>query len=87
MKQSPSKAPAITRVCFGRPTKFPNTHFGACSPANPAFVLKMVFQILEPKVLTLITPEPLSITTGWLAITASKLVELMLHRQLNDEFI
>ena len=38
MKWSPSNAPAITRTCFGRPTKFRNIHFGIVSPAKPALI-------------------------------------------------
>ena len=67
MKQSPSSAPAMTRVCFGRPTKLPKTHLGDCSPAKPAFT----------------TPEPLSITTGWLVMTASKLVVVVIFTCCN----
>src|ERR1700712_571210 len=36
MKMSPSSAPAMARMCFGRPTNEGKKHFGRSSPANPA---------------------------------------------------
>lgn len=53
IKVSPSIAPCIIFKCLGRETQFRKLHFGISSPAKPA----------------LITPDPLSITIGWFAMT------------------
>lgn len=38
IKKSPSRAPAITRICLGRPTRLRNIHLGIESPAKPALM-------------------------------------------------